>query len=454
VSSDTSVAVIQEGKVRILAPGTTVITASQNGNVTYSPAAPLSRTLVVSSGLKVLYKDGDNGLVDNNNIKPFLTISNESSVAVPYSELTARYWITAENYAGLNKWIDYAEMGNNKVTMSYVELDKPRQGALGYVEYKFNASAGLLAAGAGSGVIQSRLANANWENLAETDDYSYQNSSSYAVNEHITLYRNGKLWWGTEPDTTQQVLGLKVYSQNKNTNAAPSSLSTWLKIENTGNVALDYADLSIRYWFTADGTANLNQWMDFAKLGTANISGQFTSGQQKVDADTYFEIKPAASLGKFYPLSSTGNIQYRIAKSDWSAFNEANDYSAGTAVDFAENGKITVYYKGVLVCGQEPAGQSSFRSYSSAETGASRMTATILGNPVTGEHADVVIKGAAAQVMNIIVTDKNGRALFRKSIQKPSEIERHALPVGKSAGLYLIRVESGRETSVIKVIKP
>jgi uncharacterized protein YjdB len=454
-SSDTTVAIISDGKIQVVAPGSAVITASQIGNETYSAAPSLSRTLFVSSGLKVLYKDGDNGQVDNNNIKPFLTISNESPVAVPYSELTARYWITAENYAGINKWIDYAEMGNNKVSMNYVELEKPRQGALGYVEYQFNSSAGNLNAGGNSGVIQSRFANLNWENLAETDDYSFKNGSTFAENKHITLYRNGQLWWGTEPDSITAVADVKVSSENKNTNSAPSSLSTWLKIENKGNVPLDYADLSVRYWFTADGTANLNYWIDFAKLGTANISGQFTSGQQKADADTYFEIKPAASLGKLYPLSSTGNIQYRIAKSDWSVFNEANDYSFKAAGNFAENSKITVYYKGTLVYGQEPAGQSVSRMYFPVENGASSgMTATVLGNPVEGEHAEVVIKGATAPVINIIVTDKNGRALYRKSIEKPSEIEQHSLPVGKGSGLYLIRVESGRETSVIKVIKP
>jgi uncharacterized protein YjdB len=260
-SSDTTVAIVSNGKVKVLAPGTTMIAASQNGNQTYSPAPSQSRTLVVSSGLKVLYKDGDNGQVDNNNIKPFLTIANVSQVAIPYSEITARYWITAENYAGINKWIDYAEMGNGKVTMNYVELAKPRQGALGYVEYAFNATAGNLNAGANSGAIQSRFANVNWENLSETDDYSFKTGSIYAANDHITLYRNGKLWWGAEPDTAAAVLNLKVYSENKNTSASPTSLSTWLKVENKGNVPVDYADLTFRYWFTADGTASLNYWV-------------------------------------------------------------------------------------------------------------------------------------------------------------------------------------------------
>ncbi|TDE17361.1 Ig-like domain-containing protein [Dyadobacter psychrotolerans] len=454
-SSDTTVAVISNGKIQVIAPGTTVITASQNGNETYSAAPASSRTLKVSSGLKVLYKDGDNGQVDNNTIKPYLTISNESSVAVPYSELTARYWVTAENYAGINKWIDYAEIGNNKVTINYVALDKPRQGALGYVEYQFNASAGSLNAGGNSGVIQSRFANVNWENLAETDDYSFKSSSSYTANDHITLYRNGKLWWGTEPDTAAAVLDLKVYSENKNTNASPTSLSTWLKIENKGNVPVDYADLSIRYWFTADGTASLNYWIDFAKLAAGNISGQFTGGQQLVNADTYFELKAAASLGKLYPLSNTGNIQYRIGKTDWSAFDDTNDHSYKAAGTFAENNKITIYYKGQLVYGQEPATQVNARlGLPEIETTSDGLNVTVLGNPVTTDHANIIVSGANASPVRILVADLKGRVLFQKLVDKPVENEQHTLPLGKNSGLYLIKVGTSKETLSLKIVKP
>jgi len=454
-SSDTTVAVISNGKIRVIAPGIAVVTASQNGNSVYSAAQPVNRTLVVSSGLKVLYQDGDNGQVNNNNAKPNLTIANESSIAIPYSELTARYWITAENYAGINKWIDYAEIGNNKVSMNYVELDKPRQGALGYVEYSFTASAGNLNPAGNSGVIQSRFANADWGNLSETDDYSFKSTSSYVANEHITLYRNGKLWWGVEPDTIAKALDLKVYFENKNSNTNATSISSWIKLENNGNVSLDYADLAIRYWFTADGTAALNHWIDFAKLGAGNVTGQFVANQQRTNADTYFELKVAASAGKLYPLSNTGNFQYRIAKSNWSAFDETNDYSYKAAAPFAENSKVTVYYKGQLVYGEEPSVQSNARfGVMDSEITADKLAVTVLGNPIHGDNAEIVITGANSSPLNITVTDLNGRALFEKSIAKPLQSERHAIPLGKTTGLYLIKIGSSKETVLLKVIKP
>ena len=41
---------------------------------------------------------------------------------VPYAELTARYWLTAENDAGLNGWIDYAQLGTGRVQLRYLRL--------------------------------------------------------------------------------------------------------------------------------------------------------------------------------------------------------------------------------------------------------------------------------------------------------------------------------------------
>ena len=234
-----------------------------------------------------------------------------------------------------------------------------------------------------------------------------------------------------------------------------TSLSTWLKVENKGNVAVDYADLSIRYWFTADGSAGLNYWIDFAKLATGNISGQFVNNQQRANADTYFELKAAASLGKLHPLSSTGNIQYRIAKTNWSAFDETNDHSYKVAGTFAENNKITVYYKGQLIFGEEPAMQATGRfAAPDSETASDKLNITVLGNPVFGDKADIIISGAHASPVRIMVTDLTGRILSQKLVVKPAENEHHVLQLGKNAGLYLIKVGTAKESVSVKVVKP
>src|SRR5689334_9035815 len=116
-----------------------------------------------------------------------------------------------------------------------------------------------------------------------------------------------------------------------------------------------YGDLSVRYWFTADGTAALNSWVDYAKLGSSNIITSFNAvSPVATGADKYFEIKIKPTLGNLYPAGNTGTIQYRIAKSDWSNFTFTNDYSWKAPAALDVNDHITVYYKGQLIFGTEP----------------------------------------------------------------------------------------------------
>lgn len=408
--------------------------------------------------LKVKHQDGDNGQLTNNSIKPNLTLVNEGSTAVPFSELTVRYWFTPENYAGINAWIDYAQMGNSRVKTRYVALENPRANAAGYLEYSFEASAGDLAANGNSGVINSRLANADWTNFNEANDYSYQAASQYGWNERITMYRTTpsgvpQLIWGIEPDVIPSTVKLKVYAQNKNHNTNGNSISTHLYIANEGNTPVAYGDLAIRYWFTSEGSQNLNHWVDYAKLGNGNIVGQFTRNEGRDRADTYLQLTVKPTAGVLSPGATTGNIQYRIAKSDWSAFNETNDYSFKAAAAFDTNSRITVYYRGQLISGIEPAAVASARLAAEEKT-VSPLQVTLLGNPVLGEQAEITIQGAAESAVWLTLTDLKGTSLFQGKIEQTTETEHHMIPLGRNPGLFLLRVNTINESTVVKIIKP
>lgn len=455
-SSDTTVATVISGKLHITGAGTSTITAVQAGDGHYYAAGSVSQTLTVAPlQLKIYYQNADSGQPANNVVKPNLKIVNNDSVAVAYSELTARYWFTAENYAGISTWVDYAQLGSGKVKMKYVALAQPRNGAYAYVEYSFDASAGTLAANGNSGEIKSRLANSDGALLNEADDYAYLASSSYVLNDHITLYRNGLLVWGTEPIVTAPVVALKVYSENKSSNVNSNTISTYLKINNEGNMPVNYGDIKVRYWFTKETAASLNYWIDYAKLGAANVIGQFVTVNPAVTgADTYLELGVNPAAGTFYPSGSTGNIQYRIAKSDWSVFNHANDYSYKPVGSFTENVHIGVYYQGTLIYGTEP---SAAGGRLSAETGDSQSTAfqvIIHGNPVIGDQVVAQIRGAGGQSLQMMLTDINGRPLMQQDLEIKSNQENHTIKMnGKSAGLYLLRMASRGNAVTIKLIK-
>ena len=408
---------------------------------------------IVSAQLKVVMQDGDNGQTNNNHIKPNLKLINEGTNAVPYNELTIRYWLTAENFAGINTWIDFAEMGNSKVKMQYVPLTVPRANAFGYIEYSFEASAGILEAGGHSGQIQSRFANSDWSNLSEADDYSYQALANFAANDRVTAYRNGELVWGKEPDLVTPELKLRIESQNKNSNTNGNTMSTYLNLVNEGNIPVSYEDLSIRYWFTADGGQNLNHWIDYAKLGSGNIDGQFVGNLGLNKADTYFELKVKPILGMLYPLSSTGNIQYRITKTDWSNFNEINDYSFKTASGADTNSRITVYYKEKLVYGSEPMSVPVARMGVSSEAGTS-LQAILLGNPVSGSMADVLVSGIQGDLLRMVLYNTSGEQIFEKQIVQARPVEQHSFKLSQTPGIYLLKISRKAETIVLKVIKP
>lgn len=334
------------------APGVYTVVASLN-HANYT-ATPVTATLTIASQtLKVQYRNTD-GSPSNNGSSPRLRIMNSGQAAVPYSQLTMRYWITPENYTGaMGLFIDWAQLGTNKISMKYVSLAQPRVKALGYIEYSFNATSGNLNANGNSGDIQSRFANSDWTNFNELNDHSYMAANNYVEAPMITLYRNGTLIWGTEPVDETAALNLKVYAQAQNNGS--NTISTYLDIRNEGNIPVDYKDLKVRYWFTPDGTSALKFAIDYAKIGNGAISSTFNSvSPLRQNASTYLELKVTPSNTNFYPLTSTGNIQYRINKSDWSNFTQTNDYSYVTGA-MAANPKVTLYHKGILVYGTEPA---------------------------------------------------------------------------------------------------
>ncbi|TDX02098.1 cellulose binding domain-containing protein [Dinghuibacter silviterrae] len=422
-SSNPSIGFIANGFFHAVTPGTTVITATQSGNNVYNAASASQPLTVLPVNLQVLYRNAS-GDTTSNTITPFLQIVSADTAAYTYSTLTARYWFTPENYAGINTWIDYAAIGNSHIQAVYVPLAQPYTNAFGYVQYSFDTTSGLLAPGTTSGEIQSRIAGAAWPVMTETNDYSFSNSASYDTNSHITLYRNGVLVWGTEPAPVAPVVSLQPLYQNQNSSPNTNTISTYLQLQNLGNVPVSYSDVRVRYWFTEDGTVPLNYWIDYATIG---VTGQFSP------AGTYFELAP--DTGTFYPLSNTGNIQYRIAKSDWSVFNETNDWSWQPAVPtFGVNNHITVYYKGQLVYGVEPD-SSGAASYSAAYTPALQQT-VVYPNPVTG-RVFFVQTGGSDTKLNLY--DEKGRLILTEKVEA-NETIRVDLPGPLAAGMYFLQL--------------
>ncbi|XID92816.1 glycoside hydrolase family 6 protein [Paenibacillaceae bacterium WGS1546] len=148
--------------------------------------------------------------------------------------------------------------------------------------------------------------------------------------------------------------GLVVQYKAADTNAADNQIKPHLNIKNTGASAVSLSDLKVRYYFTKEGAAAMNAWIDWAQIGGANIQVTFGSASG-TGADTYAELSFTAGAGSIAANGQTGDIQLRMAKSDWSNFNEADDYSYdGTKTAYADWNKVTLYHSGALIWGIEP----------------------------------------------------------------------------------------------------
>jgi mannan endo-1,4-beta-mannosidase len=154
-------------------------------------------------------------------------------------------------------------------------------------------------------------------------------------------------------DTQETNLTVEFYNGTKSTEI--NTISPKFKLTNTGDEAIALSDVTIRYYYTKDGNQAQSFWCDWSHVGSSNITGTFvTMEKPQTNADCYLEIGFTSAAGNLAANQSI-EIQTRIAKADWTNYNQANDYSfAADADSYAAWDKITTYISGVLSSGIEP----------------------------------------------------------------------------------------------------
>ncbi|WP_246028019.1 cellulose binding domain-containing protein [Paenibacillus xylaniclasticus] len=149
---------------------------------------------------------------------------------------------------------------------------------------------------------------------------------------------------------------LAVQYRTNDTNSSNNAAAPHFNITNDGSSAVDLSTLKLRYYFTQDNATPFSFWCDWAQIGSGNVQASFVPmSHPTAAADTYLEISFKPGSGSIPAGGSSGPIQTRFSKNDWSNFNEANDYSFDAAkTNFANSSKITLYVNDTLVWGVEP----------------------------------------------------------------------------------------------------
>ncbi len=149
---------------------------------------------------------------------------------------------------------------------------------------------------------------------------------------------------------------IKVQYLPGTTAASSQAISPYLNLINTGSASIPLSEIKVRYWYTVDGNQPQNYWCDYAALSCTNISARLVALQTpKPGADYYLELSFASGAGSLAPGASTGQIQNRFSKNDWSFYTQTGDYSFNPSItQFTDWNHITVYRNSALIWGIEP----------------------------------------------------------------------------------------------------
>ncbi|MEV0096080.1 endo-1,4-beta-xylanase [Streptomyces sp. NPDC050738] len=147
---------------------------------------------------------------------------------------------------------------------------------------------------------------------------------------------------------------LKVQYKNNDSAPGDNQIKPGIQLVNTGSSAVGLASVKVRYWFSGEsGASAYSSWCDWAVIGCGSVNQSVgTSGSGTTGADHYLEV--GFSGGSLAAGASTGEMQLRFNKTDWSNFSETDDYSRGTNTAFADAPKIAVYVGSTLVWGTAP----------------------------------------------------------------------------------------------------
>ncbi|MFF8673020.1 cellulose binding domain-containing protein [Streptomyces sp. NPDC015242] len=136
--------------------------------------------------------------------KPSLEVFNDTGKPLPLSDVTLRYWFTAEDSASYAFNCVNAVFGCSHVAGRIVAMDKPTDTADHYLELRFTEGAGDLKPGANSKGIDVQLFRTDHAKVKQSDDRSFDaEKTSYKEAEEVTAYKRGVLAWGEEPDGTK-----------------------------------------------------------------------------------------------------------------------------------------------------------------------------------------------------------------------------------------------------------
>jgi hypothetical protein len=180
------------------------------------------------------------------------------------------------------------------------------------------------------------------------------------VQEKADLYQGhlaAPLDVGTSGSFGQARTQLSVLGRTTSTMAQTSNIGFVLQVVNDGPKPVDLSQLALRYWFDPGslgpaGSLTQEVNIDYAAVGAANVIGQVGPAEPRGSYALTLSFSGAA--GSINAYSSSGDINVRIHKSDWSLYDQIDNFSFRPDPTLTQWDRVGLYRGGVLVWGSPP----------------------------------------------------------------------------------------------------
>lgn len=135
-------------------------------------------------------------------------------------------------------------------------------------------------------------------------------------------------------------------------------IKPYFTFTNEGN-SIAWQDLTVRYWFHADTDAPNVFNCDYAAIGCTTVTDVISMTDIITTSNAYLELNFMPEAGMLWGGQRSGEIQVRMHQEQWQPYDESNDFSYTFSQQYVPWDRVTLYYQGNLVWGQEPFATST-----------------------------------------------------------------------------------------------